>query len=69
MIWRRERSLALARNQTIILTMLENGSHKKLKYEVWPSPRVVRLLLKVNWVLLSEESWSGAPPVHIPLLG
>jgi len=36
-------------------------------HEVWPS-RAVGLLLNVNWVLLSEESWRGAPPVHIPLL-
>jgi len=37
--------------------MLENGFHKKLTHEVWLSPRVVRLLLNVNWVLLSEESY------------
>jgi len=61
--------------------MLENASQKKLKHEVWPSPRAVGLLLNVSWVLLSEESWRGAPPVllseeswrgappvHIPLL-
>jgi len=48
--------------------MLENGFHKKLTHEIRPSPRVVGLLLNVNWVLLSEESWRGAPPVHIPLL-
>jgi len=48
--------------------MLEKGFQKKLKHDVWPSPRAVGLLLKVNWVLLSEESWRGAPPVHIQLL-
>jgi len=47
--------------------MLKNGFHKKLMHEVWPS-RAVGLLLNVNWVLLSEVSWRGAPPVHIPLL-
>jgi len=53
---------------TSILTMLENGFHKKLTHKVWPSPRAVGLLLNVSWVLLSEEIWRGAPPVHISLL-
>jgi hypothetical protein len=48
--------------------MLENGFHKKLKHEVWHSPRVVWLLLNVNWVLLSEKSWRVVPPVHNPFL-
>jgi len=48
--------------------MLENGFHKKLTHEVWPSTRAIGLLLNVKWVLLSKESCRGAPPVHIPLL-
>jgi hypothetical protein len=49
--------------------MREYAFHKKLKHEVCPSPTAVWLwlLLKVSWVLLSEESWRGAPPVNISL--
>jgi hypothetical protein len=48
--------------------MLENWFYKKLTHEVWRSPTTVGLLMNVNWILVSEESWRGMPPVHIALL-